>query len=259
MQFQFTHTGCSGRASLLPQKRVIRVAEVRLHWSEMKSLFHPTPDCSIHLWHPERWCTGVRRVLLCPFLQHQGQGFNDLTSLLRPKKGLSLLAAWLVLKAESCKAKISEGIQRGLTTGDTCYYTHMSARWRSPQEPKVGEHPTLPLTRTACSWSLRQILSVVFLVRALYSWPPPGWTLDEPSSGRQKGNKKPGASVPKQDSIASMFFAPESSPGCVLLLKGTRLNPWGSAGSRSICNVAQEVIQPLVMLYTTSLPDASTP
>lgn len=185
MQFQFTHTGCSGRASLLPQKRVIRVAEVRLHWSEMKSLFHPTPDCSIHLWHPERWCTGVRRVLLCPFLQHQGQGFNDLTSLLRPKKGLSLLAAWLVLKAESCKAKISEGIQRGLTTGDTCYYTHMSARWRSPQEPKVGEHPTLPLTRTACSWSLRQILSVVFLVRALYSWPPPGTRMNPPRGDKR--------------------------------------------------------------------------
>lgn len=53
--------------------------------------------------------------------------FNDLIPLLRPKKGPSLLAAWLVLKAESCKAKISEGIQRGLTTGGTCYYPRMSA------------------------------------------------------------------------------------------------------------------------------------
>lgn len=187
MQFQFTHTGCSGRASLLPQKRVIRVAEVRLHWrSEMKSLFHPTPDCSIHLWHPERWHAGVRRVLLCPFLEHQGQGFNDLTSLLRPKKGLSLLAAWLILKAESCKAKISEGIQRGLTMGGTCYYTHTSARRRSPQEPKVGERPTLPVTCTACSWSLRQILSVVFLVRVCIPGHPlePGWTLLGETKGR---------------------------------------------------------------------------
>lgn len=38
-----------------------------------------------------------------------------------------------------------------------------------------------------------------------------------------------------------------------------RLNLWGSAGSLYICNVAREVIQPVVMLYTTYLPDVSTP
>lgn len=68
---------------------------------------------------------------------------------------------WLILKAESCKAKISEWFQRGLTVGGTHYYNHRG-EWRSD-----------PILLLPCTF---QILISGFSVSAPYSWPPE-WTL----------------------------------------------------------------------------------
>lgn len=220
----------------------------------MKSLFSPRTAAFISLsgrgdaqWHAEGSSVPSRDARVSVF--------GDLTSLLKPKKGLRLLAACLGLKAESCKTYISEGIRRGLTVGGTCSDTCTSAGWRLPQALRAGSVPVLPLMSAAHSSPLRQVLSVIFLSGALHFWPPV-----EPESTSLRETKGRWETW-SWCCDAGQYYLPH-------------LPSWNWAWSVShlqkgwvesvrlcwdICDVAQKVLQPLVMWYTTSLPDASTP
>lgn len=200
----------------------------------------------------------VCRVLLCPFQGHQGQCFQWSYLPAQTKERTELVGCLAFFWKQSHVKQKFEGIQRGLTTGGTCYYTHTSAGWRLLQALKIGEcpHPSPDVYSVLIIFKtnfincfLRQ--GSVFLVT-------PGTRINPPRGGK-RATRNLELVFGGRIVLAITFIVPELSLGCVLPPERDRLNLWSSAGSRDVCNVAQKVIQPLVMLYTTSLPDASTP
>lgn len=176
----------------------------------MKSLFSPRTAAFISRsqrgdtqWYAE--CSSV------PSRDTRVNVFNDLTSLLRPKKGPRLSAAWLFLKAESCKAKISEGIQGEVTTEGTCYYTRTHQRGKCPH-PSPDMYSLLIIFKTDfIGCFLRQ--GSVFLVT-------PGTRITPPR--RDEGAMRNLELVfGGRIILASTFIIPRSSLGCVLPPKGT--------------------------------------